>query len=742
MPVRVTKAMTVGNEKQLGLDALREKRWAEAADYLERALNGSPADVEIMNALAVAYSALGNGKAARTILGQAVRVSPEYPETYKNLAVLLAREGRVLEAADNACQAVELSPSNPENVRVLREVQELVRKLSHSTKKEKKLNRRVGGPTRTEINARLAKINSVIKRTQSISEQVPTLSLCMIVKNEEANLDSCLRSVKGIVNEIIIVDTGSTDRTPEIAQSHGAKVYYFPWTDNYAEARNKSLSYATGTWVLILDADEQLDKSAGQVILKAIKEPVADAFALLFHNYMSESQGPDMFIHRTCRLFRNKPEYRYEGRVHERIVPSIERSGGKMAYLDAVIHHFGYRPAVMLERCKHERYIRLLEADLAENPNDPYCLYNLASVYITKGNYKEALGYLKKAEEYITRSHEFAAATYSHMAHAFCELGSPEEAINALERAQNKGICHPELNFAKGNALLVLGRYAEAITEFVSAVQLGQSGGWIGDPGAFGYKAYFGIASACMGLQDYQKAAEYAELVVKENPGDAKAHELLTIAYLRLGKMAQAEKHGKEWLRLSPGDARAVIGFAQVLQASGQFKEARNLYVSLLDLDCETAELHFNLGVCAEALNELEDASRHFTRAIELQPDFVEAHTNLGRCHAKQGRISEALACFAHAVEIDPGYANAYFNAGDILYSAGRYEDAINVYQNGLMCYPNNPAAFLAIGNCYFRMGAYEAAIMGYRQALALRPNYPEAQANLSKALQHVKSSV
>lgn len=275
----------------------------------------------------------------------------------------------------------------------------------------------------------------------------------------------------------------------------------------------------------------------------------------------------------------------------------------------------------------------------------------------------------------------------------------------------------------------------------MSAIQLGQSRSWIGDPGAFGYKAYYGIASSCMGLKDYEKAIEYARLVIREKPDDSKAYEILTLANLHLGRIRQAEKYGKEWLKILPGNDRAIMCLAEVLKTCGRFKEAKDLYVSLFDSGYETPELHFNLGVCMDALNMIDQAESHFAKAIELQPDFVEAHTNLGRCYSKKGEISKALDCFARAIEIDPGYANAYFNAGDILYSAGRYEDAINVYQNGLMCYPNNPAAFLAIGNCYFRMGAYEAAALGYRQALALRPNYPEATANLSKALKHIKTA-
>src|SRR3972149_2146143 len=116
-------------------------------------------------------------------------------------------------------------------------------------------------------------------RNPQIAIRNPTLSLCMIVKNEEKFLPACLESVKGHVDEIIIVDTGSTDRTVEIAESYNAKIYHHPWKNSFSKARNYSLKYATCDWILILDADEEIVKKDAHKLRKVIKDPVVPACA-------------------------------------------------------------------------------------------------------------------------------------------------------------------------------------------------------------------------------------------------------------------------------------------------------------------------------------------------------------------------------------------------------------------------------------------------------------------------------
>jgi len=743
MPLRVTK--TDADDRELGLRAVRERSWQQAITHLGNALVSDPDDVEAMNGLALAHNALGDGKTARSILARAKDIAPDFAETYRNLARLLADEGRSLEAADSACRAVELDPANREAVELLEGIRTQLRAVKPVGKKKGKKRRQTTGPTQADIDSRLSHISSALRKSAALvqadsrsSASGPTISLCMIARNEEQFLGDSLKSVEGIVDEIVVVDTGSTDRTPEIAKSHGAVVHRFDWSDNYSDARNVSLEHAKGDWILVLDADERLDESSRNEILKAVRNPSADAYALTFRNYLAADSDARLFVHRACRLYRNRPEYRYTGRVHERVDVQILNSGGRLANLDALIHHYGYRPEMMDERRKHERYINLLQADLKDNPDDPYCLYNLGMIYSSNGEYENAVTYFNRAAELVVPRHEFAAATFSRLAQALCKTGRVQQALTALDLAEQKGIRHPELHYCRGNALLILGRYEEAIPEFQSAMREGQGGIWLGDPGVFGHKAEYGIARAFAGLGDYGRAIEHCRKVILANPDDAQAHELLGAAYFNMGDSSSAEKHLQRSLQLGASSQAAVMHLAETYQAQGRYQEARARYQELLESGSETPELRFKLGICMQALGELEPAEKNYLRAIELREDCPQAHAGLGLLYSQQDRVAEALDRFARAVEIDPAFSDAHFGAGDLLYSKGRYAEAADVYQAGLSRNPQNAQGFLGLGNCYFRMSAYEAAVMAYRQALAIRPGYREAESNLSLAQQAV----
>ena len=169
----------------------------------------------------------------------------------------------------------------------------------------------------TEVNKMQTKemnIKNLYAKKQDCESNSPTISLCMIVKNEEENLARCLDSARDIVDEIIIVDTGSTDRTVDIAESYGARVFYHPWEGSFSKARNYSLKYATCDWILILDADEELNKE-GTPRLKEIAEnnecPVV-SFIIKNKYKNSTQEGYAQMV----RLFKNFSGVHYKGIVH------------------------------------------------------------------------------------------------------------------------------------------------------------------------------------------------------------------------------------------------------------------------------------------------------------------------------------------------------------------------------------------------------------------------------------------
>ncbi|GAW29559.1 MULTISPECIES: glycosyltransferase family 2 protein [unclassified Carboxydocella] len=227
------------------------------------------------------------------------------------------------------------------------------------------------------------------------------LSLCMIVKNEENCLARCLTSVQELVDEIIIVDTGSTDRTLEIAASFSARLFSCPWTHDFSQARNFALEQARGDWILVLDADEVLIHQGREQLQRFLTAPgsLYEGFYLPVINL----HEPDNWLYRSqdlvVRLFRNRPHYRFSGVIHEQVLPSIAAHAGKEAIGQAplTIYHYGYLPAVIQQKQKCQRNQQVIQLALTQNKQDPFLLYSLGCEYLTAANPRTALHYFEQA---------------------------------------------------------------------------------------------------------------------------------------------------------------------------------------------------------------------------------------------------------------------------------------------------------------------------------------------------------
>src|SRR3989344_5639068 len=208
---------------------------------------------------------------------------------------------------------------------------------------------------------------------------MPTLSLCMIVKNESANLAKCLCSVKVLVDEIVIVDTGSTDKTKAIAQQFTDKIYDFKWINDFAAARNESIKHATGDWILILDADEVMDKKDHKKVMEAINHWKVEGYQLISRNYtpatsmtgwkpMTESDPlrklpSGWYPSVKVRLFQNRQDIRFVGAMHEMVESSIT---GTIKTLSVPIHHYGTLQVDAEAKLQH--YISLTKKKIESNP--------------------------------------------------------------------------------------------------------------------------------------------------------------------------------------------------------------------------------------------------------------------------------------------------------------------------------------------------------------------------------------
>jgi len=216
------------------------------------------------------------------------------------------------------------------------------------------------------------------------------LSFCMIVKNEERNLPRCLDSVRGLAGELIVVDTGSTDATPRMAAGYGAEVIPFDFTIvDFAAARNLAIARASGRWILMLDADEALDGASMPAIERLVAPDENAGYFLERHNHSSDSETD--FTDHVVRLFPNRPNHRYRGRVHETIDASILAGGGRLLKTDIRIDHT-FSSDREARRRRNHWYIGILKEEIAADPSDDTRLDFLAAEYHQLEMFDEATG--------------------------------------------------------------------------------------------------------------------------------------------------------------------------------------------------------------------------------------------------------------------------------------------------------------------------------------------------------------
>jgi glycosyltransferase involved in cell wall biosynthesis len=252
----------------------------------------------------------------------------------------------------------------------------------------------------------------------------PTISLCMIVKNEEGCLERCLRSVRDHVDEIIVVDTGSTDRTVEIAGNYNARIYHHPWENNFSKHRNQSLSYARGEWIFQLDADEELFAGDGPVLREIVRKGEADYWHCQFHDVKTDGSVHGVFY--LVRLFQNGMGMTYERKIHNQL-----RTVGREAYSPIRIRHYGYDLTDEQMEAKHLRTTRLLEEMLAADPEDVYSIYQLSSSYSMHREFDKAVAYGERALAMMRRRglrNSYFSTVFHTVAHGYHALGRTGDA--------------------------------------------------------------------------------------------------------------------------------------------------------------------------------------------------------------------------------------------------------------------------------------------------------------------------
>jgi glycosyltransferase involved in cell wall biosynthesis len=284
---------------------------------------------------------------------------------------------------------------------------------------------------------------------------MPTLALSMIVRDEEQTLPTCLESVKDLVDEIVIADTGSTDGTVEVAKRFGARYFSIPWENDFARARNRALEEVRSDWVLALDADERVDEKAKQSLPRLLKASAIDGYMVTILDYLLDVNAkvwdfpakanrsgleaarhfPAYVEHVNVRLFRRRPQIYFVGCVHESVGPRILKLGGVLGKADFVVHHFGLITDAATRTRKNYLYRQLGQKKVQEIPDNAQAHLELGLGELDFNNNEEALKSLRAACRLDPR----LGTAWSFQGLALVRLGRPAEALEALERA--KSLC-------------------------------------------------------------------------------------------------------------------------------------------------------------------------------------------------------------------------------------------------------------------------------------------------------------
>jgi tetratricopeptide (TPR) repeat protein len=350
------------------------------------------------------------------------------------------------------------------------------------------------------------------------------ISLCMIVRNEERFLDGALASVQGVVDEICIVDTGSTDDTLAIAERYGARVTHLPWTDDFSAARNAALAMASRRWILVLDADERLAPESRDELRALGTQPTNGRGRWIWcRNLVDVDRRIAASTNAIVRIFPNDPAVRYRGRLHEFVARSGEEFSLEADRTKIEILHLGYQPAIIAERDKGRRNLQLSRAEVEAHPSDPAHLYNYAMSAALAGERDVAVEQLERVIALTDGTPRgFRPQALTMLSTFYLEAERFADALAAAESCVAIVPSLPDAHFARGRALAALDRLHEARDAFGAAIANGSTGGehFIVEDEIPAWKAHSELAATLAREERFADARRWLELALVNRPAE------------------------------------------------------------------------------------------------------------------------------------------------------------------------------------------------------------------------------
>ncbi len=448
-------------------------------------------------------------------------------------------------------------------------------------------------------------------------EHKGSLCLCMIAKDEEAFLKKCIESVRDIVDEIVVVDTGSADNTAKLARELGADVYPYTWEDSFALARNYAMSKAKSDWLLLLDADERLERADHEALLSFIRTTTFDGAHLRIRNYTG-SYSPDQYsLHNALRLLRNNGQYRFHGAIHEQITSEhTDNISARFTTLDVTVHHFGYLDDVVKRKDKRKRNLPLLEKQLEADPDEPFTLFNLGNEHLSLKDYQKAISYYEASLEKLGDQRiAFGPHLYLRMVTCYTALGQHEKALRTIREGLAAYPRCTDLVFLRADIERKLKRFTLAIDSLEACLKMGAPPPTLELlPGCGTYRAAFALGELYLELFDYPRAAKAFLEALACKP------QLYAVLY-RLGN-AFGHMYGEEEVKqklfscfANPRHTPNALVGADVLLSEGLYRQALCALNDLTETEGHEAEICYVRGKALLYLGEREEASAALKQA-------------------------------------------------------------------------------------------------------------------------------
>jgi glycosyltransferase involved in cell wall biosynthesis len=527
----------------------------------------------------------------------------------------------------------------------------------------------------------------------------PLISVCMIVKNEEVFLDQCLKSVKDFVDEIVIVDTGSTDGTVEIARKYTDKVYFHPWEGSFSQARNQALAYASGDWVFQIDGDEELVQGSGEKLREAARN-AGDADAFHVNIISIYSNGAKTARHNFERLFRNNGVIHYEGIVHNRVEGPAKIKESKIELM-----HYGYN---VDEKKAQEKFIRtseLLKKQIVENPEDPMPHHYLGVSFLSRGMNVEAA----------------------------------KESVIAIDLAEKKNDNHPLYLWARHNAAIAffrmgdldkaaeysreaLRKYPDHLDSFYTLTMVaGERGQW---------KDVLSLGAKFLELRNiFENNPEKAGIVINATMSEAPSvHLLIGHAWNALGEISKMEEEYQLAADLSDERWQAWWNAGTFhLDRTGDLGLAKRYLKTALSAAPEQQEIWYMLAKLYKTAKSCSEEKRCLERLFDFGNRGTMVLNRLALLWIESGGEARAIEVLNEVLRIEPSNYTALCSLGRIYKRQNLMDQAMEAFTKALRIVSHGIDPLIGLGEISLQLDRLNEARTFFESALSLQPGLVKA---------------